>query len=104
MWQAAQGDILFTRVSKLPKQVTSVSTEDGRVVFARGEATGHHHSATMETCTLSTDEGGVMYCTVEELTEVTHQEHGTVVLEPGIYRVDKQQELNSWKGWRQVVD
>jgi len=102
--QVAQGDVLFTPVKQIPATVRPMAAEGGRYIFARGEATGHHHSSAAGTCALNLDEGGVMFLTVEELTEVRHQEHGTVVLEPGVYRVDKQQEVDVWGDWRAVLD
>lgn len=108
--QVAQGDVLFSAVLQLPtdKQprgtLRPAMTEDGRWIFARGEVTGHHHSSRVETCTLNLDEGGVMFLTVDQLTEVEHQEHGTVVLEPGVYRVDTQREVDAWGDWRPVAD
>ena len=108
--QIAQGDVLWTLVSDLPIEkhpngkLRPAPVEGGRYIFARGEATGHHHSSVAEGCTLNLDEGGMMFLTVDQLTEVTHQEHGTVVLEPGVYRVDQQQEVDVWGDWRPVVD
>jgi hypothetical protein len=70
------------------------STVPGRHVLAYGEATGHHHSLPVTTATLSLDEGNVTYLTVEELTEVTHQEHGAITLDPGLYEVRIQREFS----------
>ena len=105
--QKAQGDVLFSPAALVgtPKgKVRAAPLENGRYIFARGEVTGHHHSAAPETCTLNLDEGGVMWLTVEQLTEVVHQEHAVQVLEPGIYRVDLQKEADAWDGWRPVAD
>src|SRR3954469_16865394 len=44
-WQARQGDIWLVRVDEaLPVGVIRVPREGGRVVLARGEATGHAHA------------------------------------------------------------
>lgn len=42
--QYRQGDILLVRVEKLPGKLKSIERENGRVVLAHGEATGHAHS------------------------------------------------------------
>ena len=108
--QYRQGDVLFTRSTTLPQDkkprgtLKALPATAGRYIYARGEATGHHHSSVTGSCALNLDEGGVMWLTVEELTRVEHQEHETIVLEPGTYRVDRQQECDPWVGWRQVSD
>ena len=109
--QKVQGDVLFTPVELLPKdarpkgKLTPVSRRpDGRYVFAIGEATGHDHTTRSQTATMSLDEGGVTFLTVEELTEVEHQTHKILVLEPGTYRVTPQQEFDPFEGWRNVAD
>jgi hypothetical protein len=87
-----QGDVLIIRSRRPRKAVTVVAPELGRLILARGEATGHHHSVASETATLSLDEGGTMYLTVAQLTEVRHQEHAPITLSPGTYRVRRQRE------------
>lgn len=39
-----QGDVLLLPVAKAPAKRVPVEAENGRVVLAHGEATGHHHS------------------------------------------------------------
>ena len=87
-----QGDILIIPITKAPKKLTPVTPEHGRLILARGEATGHHHSVDARCATLNLDEGGVMFLDVEELTEVRHQEHDPIALEPGQYKVVRQRE------------
>ena len=91
--QARQGDVYFTRLADddLPTG-QPVAPEAGRLILARGEVTGHHHSVPAGAGTLTLDEGGVMYLTIEQLTAVEHQEHAPVPLAPGRYRVTRQRE------------
>lgn len=91
-----QGDVLLIPITKLParKKLTAVAPEQGRLILARGEATGHHHSVPASVGTLSLDGGGTMFLTIEELTEVRHQEHAPIALEPGQYRVVRQREYS----------
>ena len=88
----AQGDILLRRHTVAPKTTKSVAPEGGRLILARGEATGHHHSIDATKGTLTLDEGGVMFLTIEELTTLDHQEHRAITLEPGTYEVVRQRE------------
>lgn len=91
MQQARQGDVYFTRVIEAPAG-RAVTPEAGRLILAKGEVTGHHHSVPASAGTLTLDEGGVMYLTIDELTAVEHQEHAPIPLAPGVYRVIRQRE------------
>jgi hypothetical protein len=91
-----QGDVLFGRVSGVPEGVRRVKPVGGRVIFAEGEATGHHHSAAVLekpegelNLELFEDDNGNMFCRVFDAAgvDVEHQEHKTVHLEPGTYQV-----------------
>lgn len=91
MFQARQGDVL---IAKVRKRATgeAVAPEQGRLILAKGEATGHHHSVPASAGTLTREADGVMYLTIDELTAVEHQEHAAIPLEPGTYRVTRQRE------------
>lgn len=52
--------------------------------LAEGEATGHFHAATSPTASLYELDGGLLLAAPEG-TEVTHQEHETVLVPPGSY-------------------
>ena len=86
-----QGDVLFRKISKLPDGERR-QRKDATVAY--GEVTGHHHSLPKSAGTLTLDEQNVTYLTIEELTEVTHQEHGAITLEPGLYEVRQQREFS----------
>lgn len=101
--QARQGDVFFERVASKPKGLKAVAPEGGRLILARGEATGHHHSIPASAGTLEIDEGGVMYLTIDQLTAVEHQEHAAIPREPGIYKVTTQFE-EMFGHWQRVVD
>ena len=105
-----QGDVLlipsshpsFRRQSGTVSPV--VSQVAGRHVLAYGEVTGHHHSIPSNVGTLTLDECGVTYLTIEELTEVTHQEHGAITLTPGVFEVRRQREWSDEQEPRPVLD
>jgi len=42
--QGRQGDVLLRRVEHIPENVTPVPRENGRIILAHGEATGHAHA------------------------------------------------------------
>lgn len=44
--QFRQGDVLLVRVSNLPAKATVRARENGRVILAHGEVTGHAHAIT----------------------------------------------------------
>ncbi len=41
-----QGDVLIERINSLPRKLTKVALESGRVILAHGEVTGHAHAFT----------------------------------------------------------
>jgi len=68
--------------------------EGGRVVLARGEATGHAHvieKAEGVRC-YTLDE--VLYVRIKQEVEVTHPEHQTLLLPPGTYQIDQVREYD----------
>ena len=92
-----QGDVLIQRIRSLPKDAKKLARENGRVVLVHGEATGHHHSLSEPNCALydSAAEIGVTFLEVQEaMAALTHQEHSTINLEPGIYKVIRQREYS----------
>jgi hypothetical protein len=57
-----QGDVLIERIKKLPANLTKVSHENGLVILAHGEVTGHAHSfASAEVEKLMDDDGGEFF-------------------------------------------
>ena len=91
-----QGDVLFFRVEALPKDVKKTVNKDPRgIVFAEGEVTGHYHGTALdEFIETFTDASDQMWATLTAPKVVTHQEHGAVTLEPGIYKIGIVQEID----------
>ena len=105
--QYRQGDVLIERVSTLPANRKKLPREHGRVVLAHGEVTGHHHSLSEQHVSLyaTEDEVGVTFLEVQEaMAALTHQEHSTIELEPGVYRVTRQREYVAPDIARNVAD
>jgi hypothetical protein len=97
-----QGDVLLVRVDEAPGG-ERIEAEDGRLVLARGEATGHHHSVATSGAELISAAEGV-FLRIMSVTPLEHPEHDSIVLEPGIYRVVRQREYEPGALPRQVVD
>ncbi len=87
-----QGDVLVVPVTEIPPGAVAAQPESGRLILARGEATGHHHSiALSERVTMFRDDGagGGLFLTVSPGAPVAleHQEHTALPVVPGRHRV-----------------
>lgn len=101
-----QGDVLLVAVPAIPEDARPLPRDQGRIVLALGEATGHAHAiADPLAALLETElqerflhvlgEGGVL---------LRHEEHAPVLLPQGAYQVRRQREyVPSWD-WRMVAD
>jgi hypothetical protein len=85
-----QGDVLLMPVTDMPSG-RAIEPEGGRLVLARGEATGHHHSVTVDDAELVDAAEGV-FLRIMAPTPLVHQEHAAITLQPGVYRVFQQRE------------
>lgn len=102
---AAQGDLLIVRCDTIPAHVVPENPEDGRLILARGEATGHHHSLPhMRGVVLFRDVGpGALYFSAETPVSLDHQEHSTINFAPGAYKVLRQRTYHAGMA-RRVAD
>jgi hypothetical protein len=89
-----QGDVLLIRVDGLfATKGRKVACEDGRVVLAHGEATGHAHAIEAAGAELYEEADGKRFLQVTgEPATLAHEEHGAIRLEPGVYEVRRQRE------------
>jgi len=97
------GDVFIEKIEALPKKLK----KKGNNVLLVGEVTGHNHRL----------QGGVIYeeqptkenlwlagyFQIEAPTEVTHEEHKTIILNPGIYKFHHQREYDEQEE-RVVID
>jgi len=94
MKQYRQGDILLEAVADIPPTARSRKAGGGRIILAEGEATGHAHTVASAEARLH-DDAGVTYLEVREaLAMLTHEEHATIELPRGNYRVIRQREYS----------
>ena len=91
------GDVQLIRVAALPAEAKAVKG----LVLAEGEATGHAHRVDLGDLFRTQD--GKLYLRVEKLSKLSHEEHKTVALKPGIYHVVQKRQYNP-DGWETVRD
>ena len=85
-----QGDVLLVPVARMPEGHAALA-EEGRLIIARGEKTGHHHSVASRDAALVEAAEGV-FLRIMAATPLEHPEHAPIWLQPGAYRVVTQRE------------
>lgn len=103
-----QGDVLIERIGAVPKNAVARARDNGRIILAYGEVTGHAHaiddSLTDQRAAIYDDPSGNGFIlSVESLTGVVHEEHGRIDLPVGTYRVTRQREYTP-EAIRNVAD
>lgn len=97
---------LFIRAAELPKEAKKLEEKKSHVL-AYGETTGHKHLLTAErgSSVLIYEEKGRAFFSVEKDAKLSHEEHGTLVINPGTYEVVHEREHDWFKNaTRKVVD
>ena len=90
--QYRQGDVLIESVLEIPAATRAVPRENGAIVLAHGEATGHAHRIANRVARFLETGDGARYLDLPTRARVVHPEHGAVTLPPGSYRVSRQVE------------
>ncbi len=101
-----QGDVLVIPCKAIPAGLPHVDAENGRLILARGEATGHHHSIALNPrIAMFRDDasGGRLYLKADEPVSLEHQEHTALAISPGAYEVRIQRTVQIGVA-RRVVD
>lgn len=98
-----QGDVMVVEIDAVPADAKPVRRDAGRVVLAYGEVTGHAH-AIREKGVALLELGAERYLRVEKGAELKHEEHSTISIPPGDYRVIQQREYDDAEEWRRVAD
>ena len=117
MRQIRQGDVLLVRLDEAPaaflagtgRRLDPVGREHGRIVLAEGEATGHAHVIESEDVELlredaqllAPDQPPALYLVVNGTAAVSldHEEHASLEVLPGVYRVVRQREYRDPLEW-----
>lgn len=100
--QLRQGDVLLTRIATIPADAKKQPAENGRIILAYGEATGHHHSVDIDAADWWKN-GDEQFVDVKVATQVVHQEHAPINLTPGRYKITRQREYSP-EAIRNVAD
>lgn len=100
--QIRQGDVFLAKIDKLPAGLEPVPLEDGKVVLAHGEATGHAHTISQSASLFLEPTTGRRYLEVLAPTSLDHQEHDACPV-AGLYEVVRQCEYSP-KAIRNVAD
>ncbi len=110
-----QGDVCIERVADAPVSGPLVPPHpDGAVVLAEGEVTGHRHAFYGGAVTLFRDDGlardmpsglyiGHLIVSDPD-ARLAHEEHDTITLPQGTYRVRRQREFEERAATRLVED
>lgn len=102
-----QGDVLIVSTKKIPNTAKPIERENGAVILAHGEATGHAHAFRGAGVRMFRDDGtnGGGYLQVDgpDAKPLTHEEHTTIHVPPGNYRVIRQREYSP-EAIRNVAD
>ena len=91
-----QGDVLLVPINRLPQNRGDLQSRDdaGRVVLAEGEVTGHAHAISAPGADLYGDDLIRRFLAVldEGGVDLNHEEHATIHLPKGRYRVVRQRQ------------
>lgn len=91
-----QGDVFIRRVDAIPEGLDTIARDNGRVVLAYGEVTGHAHVIVSDDVTMFGNLENEMdrrFLAVEaDMAHVTHEEHSTIDIPRGYYEVIRQNE------------
>lgn len=100
--QIRQGDVLLIPVGEIPKEAKKQKRDNGRVILAYGEVTGHAHAITKPNVTkLAVGIAGYLNAPTGCVLE--HEEHSAITIEPGAYKIVHQREYHP-EAIRRVAD
>ncbi|MES9841257.1 MAG: hypothetical protein ABW134_11945 [Candidatus Thiodiazotropha endolucinida] len=106
--QAAQGDLLITRIDHLPETAVQAEIEGRDFTVAHSE-TGHNHVMATRNCDFfnAANDPFVLFVVVKKETELRHlrsfDTHKTITVDKGIYRINRQREYTP-EGFRRAAD
>jgi len=100
-----QGDVMVEEIEgaeTIPTPAKKIEADNGRVILAYGEVTGHAHALPAAKSALYEWQGERLL-EIKEITCLTHEEHAPIEFEPGFYRVIQQREYHP-EAIRNVAD
>ena len=97
------GDVALTRVDAVPSGAVQVFAGKNYTV-AEGEVTGHTHRV-LAPAVVVWEFGGERFMVIDDESTITHEEHGTKTITPGIYKIEIQKEYDPFtQHIREVAD
>ena len=84
-----QGDLLFLWQKTRPS--VDLNVRQSNIIVA-GEATGHAHR--LQSGTILEAPDGALYLDITHTTQVVHEEHRPITLDPGLWLVVRQREYS----------
>lgn len=98
-----QGDVLLRRIDAMPAGEVKVKSKK-KLVLAEGESTGHYHGI-VEPNSKLLQVGDTLVLDLAEDSILTHQEHGHINVEAGLWEVGQVNEYDYLAQMkRKVVD
>lgn len=105
-----QGDVFLKPTKRVPSAEAKRVTDNGRVILAYGEVTGHAHEVigvdtddVVPAMELFLEPDGTRILVVKRDALIQHEEHGRIDLAPGGYQVIQQREYTP-EAIRNVAD
>lgn len=100
-----QGDVVLFPVAEPPGIDKARVVAEDRLVLAEGEVSGHHHVIEHPGARMVETEAHEIFVQImdEGVASVVHDEHPALVVEPGWWKLIRQQEQVAGE-WRQVRD
>lgn len=90
-----QGDVIIVKLDEVPKLGDKVSLDNGRVVLAYGEVTGHSHAIQgneAELFQIMDSPHAMLKVKRGKTAYLRHEEHATIELKAGNYEIRRQRE------------
>lgn len=101
------GDLSFHFLQEAPKNLKKVEC-DGSFVLAYGEVTGHRHllkEREADSFDIFQNENGQYVLNIKKPTQLFHEEHQTIIIQPGWYIQENEREFDWFQeGVRKVID
>ena len=90
-----QGDVIIESIAVIPNDTHEGKLKNGSIVLAEGETTGHAHRITeIEGLIFKEGDDGMFYLQNFHDLKVTHEEHKTITIPPGTWKVRKVREYD----------
>ena len=104
-----QGDVKIEKMeSEIPSDATGYNPIERGFVLRDGEATGHAHvidPTQIDDKIEMFEKDGILYLKTDKEVTVTHEEHHSQIIPPGIWKIDAVKEYDHFsEESREVID